>query len=56
MESISFGEFSLALEKALGKHGSQPKQVIKFWDQGGLEDLRACDCHRSVSMMNPTVS
>ncbi|EES13529.1 hypothetical protein BDA96_07G080900 [Sorghum bicolor] len=30
MESISFGEFSLALEKALGKHGSHPKQVIRF--------------------------
>ncbi|WVZ74907.1 hypothetical protein U9M48_023023 [Paspalum notatum var. saurae] len=30
MESIPFGEFSLALEKAMGKHGSQPKQVIRF--------------------------
>ncbi|CAL4996022.1 unnamed protein product [Urochloa decumbens] len=30
MESIPFGEFSLALEKALGKHGSQPKQVVRF--------------------------
>jgi len=30
MESIPFGEFSLALEKALGKHGSQPKQVMRF--------------------------
>jgi len=30
MELIPFGEFSLALEKALGKHGSQPKQVMRF--------------------------
>ncbi|CAL4989009.1 unnamed protein product [Urochloa decumbens] len=30
MESIPFGEFSLGLEKALGKHGSQPKQVVRF--------------------------
>jgi len=30
MEAIPFGEFSLALEKALGKHGSQPKQVMRF--------------------------
>ncbi|KAK8447104.1 hypothetical protein SEVIR_8G020425v4 [Setaria viridis] len=30
MESIPFSEFSLALEKALGKHGSQPKQVVRF--------------------------
>jgi len=33
MEAIPFGEFSLALEKALGKHGSQPKQVMRFRDE-----------------------
>jgi len=30
MESTPFCEFSLALEKAPGKHGSQPKQVVSF--------------------------
>ncbi|XP_071719816.1 enoyl-[acyl-carrier-protein] reductase, mitochondrial-like [Rutidosis leptorrhynchoides] len=30
MELTSFNEFHTALDKALGKHGSQPKQVIKF--------------------------
>ncbi|KAL4297604.1 hypothetical protein GQ457_12G029440 [Hibiscus cannabinus] len=30
MELVPFGEFHTALDKALGKHGSQPKQVIKF--------------------------
>ncbi|KVI12014.1 Alcohol dehydrogenase, C-terminal [Cynara cardunculus var. scolymus] len=30
MELVPFSEFHTALDKALGKHGSQPKQVIKF--------------------------
>uniref|UniRef100_A0A7C8YHS5 Enoyl-[acyl-carrier-protein] reductase, mitochondrial n=1 Tax=Opuntia streptacantha TaxID=393608 RepID=A0A7C8YHS5_OPUST len=30
MELVPFKDFHLALEKALGKHGSQPKQVITF--------------------------
>ncbi|KAK8601516.1 hypothetical protein V6N12_051346 [Hibiscus sabdariffa] len=30
MELVPFGKFHTALDKALGKHGSQPKQVIKF--------------------------
>ncbi|KAL8208598.1 hypothetical protein R6Q57_008010 [Mikania cordata] len=30
MELAPFSEFHAALDKALGKHGSQPKQVIKF--------------------------
>ncbi|KAK9049226.1 hypothetical protein SSX86_031807 [Deinandra increscens subsp. villosa] len=30
MELAPFSEFHTALDKALGKHGSQPKQVIKF--------------------------
>ncbi|XP_047314038.1 enoyl-[acyl-carrier-protein] reductase, mitochondrial-like [Impatiens glandulifera] len=30
MELVPFSDFSTALEKALGKHGSQPKQVMKF--------------------------
>ncbi|PPR80786.1 hypothetical protein GOBAR_AA39930 [Gossypium barbadense] len=30
MELVPFDKFHSALEKALGKHGSQPKQVIKF--------------------------
>ncbi|KAL6642091.1 hypothetical protein ACP70R_020272 [Stipagrostis hirtigluma subsp. patula] len=30
MELSPFSEFSLALDKALGKHGSQPKQVLRF--------------------------
>lgn len=30
MELIPFDEFHTALDNALGKHGSQPKQVIKF--------------------------
>jgi hypothetical protein len=30
MELIPFGKLSLALEKALGKDGSQPKQVMRF--------------------------
>jgi len=30
MELVPFKDFHLALDKALGKHGSQPKQVITF--------------------------
>lgn len=30
MELTPFSDFHLALDKALGKHGSQPKQVLKF--------------------------
>ncbi|KAF3455084.1 hypothetical protein FNV43_RR05532 [Rhamnella rubrinervis] len=30
MELTPFNDFHIALDKALGKHGSQPKQVIKF--------------------------
>ncbi|CAL0332265.1 unnamed protein product [Lupinus luteus] len=30
MELAPFEDFNTALDKALGKHGSQPKQVIKF--------------------------
>ncbi|KAL6905962.1 hypothetical protein ACP4OV_003563 [Aristida adscensionis] len=30
MELTPFSEFNLALEKAMGKHGSQPKQVLRF--------------------------
>lgn len=30
MELVPFKDFYLALDKALGKHGSQPKQVITF--------------------------
>lgn len=30
MELVPFNNFQTALEKALGKLGSQPKQVIKF--------------------------
>ncbi|KAK8990495.1 hypothetical protein V6N11_009194 [Hibiscus sabdariffa] len=30
MELVPFDNFHSALDKALGKHGSQPKQVIKF--------------------------
>ncbi|OMO67582.1 Alcohol dehydrogenase superfamily, zinc-type [Corchorus capsularis] len=30
MELVPFDNFHTALDKALGKHGSQPKQVIKF--------------------------
>lgn len=30
MEVSPLSEFSLALEKAMGKHGSHPKQVIRF--------------------------
>ncbi|KAI5413296.1 hypothetical protein KIW84_057774 [Lathyrus oleraceus] len=30
MELTPFNDFNTALDKALGKHGSQPKQVIKF--------------------------
>ncbi|KAF0889679.1 hypothetical protein E2562_030157 [Oryza meyeriana var. granulata] len=30
MELTPFSDFRLALEKALGKHGSRPKQVLKF--------------------------
>uniref|UniRef100_A0A0D9XVY8 enoyl-[acyl-carrier-protein] reductase n=1 Tax=Leersia perrieri TaxID=77586 RepID=A0A0D9XVY8_9ORYZ len=30
MELTPFSEFHLALDKALGKHGSRPKQVLKF--------------------------
>lgn len=30
MELVPFDDFSSALDKALGKLGSQPKQVIKF--------------------------
>ncbi|XP_038994834.1 enoyl-[acyl-carrier-protein] reductase, mitochondrial-like [Hibiscus syriacus] len=30
MELVPFDNFGTALEKAIGKHGSQPKQVIKF--------------------------
>ncbi|KAJ9548147.1 hypothetical protein OSB04_020690 [Centaurea solstitialis] len=30
MELVPLSEFHTALDKALGKHGSQPKQVIKF--------------------------
>ncbi|KAM0844056.1 hypothetical protein ACQ4PT_057302 [Festuca glaucescens] len=30
MELTPFGEFGLALDKSLGKHGSQPKQVLRF--------------------------
>ena len=31
MELTPFSELGLALDKALGKHGSQPKQVLRFW-------------------------
>uniref|UniRef100_A0A699IN43 Enoyl-[acyl-carrier-protein] reductase, mitochondrial n=1 Tax=Tanacetum cinerariifolium TaxID=118510 RepID=A0A699IN43_TANCI len=30
MELVPFNEFNMALDKSLGKLGSQPKQVIKF--------------------------
>lgn len=30
MEIVPFSDFNTALDKAMGKHGSQPKQVIKF--------------------------
>lgn len=30
MELTPFSDFGLALDKALGKHGSQPKQVLRF--------------------------
>lgn len=30
MELVSFDDFHTALDKALGKLGSQPKQVLKF--------------------------
>lgn len=30
MELVSFNDFSIALDKALGKLGSQPKQVLRF--------------------------
>uniref|UniRef100_A0A453KFH7 Alcohol dehydrogenase-like C-terminal domain-containing protein n=4 Tax=Aegilops tauschii TaxID=37682 RepID=A0A453KFH7_AEGTS len=30
MELTPFSEFNMALDKALGKHGSQPKQVLRF--------------------------
>lgn len=30
MELVPFDDFSSALDKSLGKLGSQPKQVIKF--------------------------
>ena len=43
------------LEKTLGRHGSQPKQVIMFWNKDRLGDQRACNWHWPIWMMNPIV-
>ena len=29
-EKVSFGDFSIALDRAMGKHGSSSKQVLVF--------------------------
>jgi hypothetical protein len=30
MEKVPFHDFSIVVEKAMGKHGSMPKQVLVF--------------------------
>lgn len=51
MELVSFDDFNIALDKALGKLGSQPKQILRFWNDPNSSFYRILleifSCHHS---------